>query len=278
MKKVALLLILFFVPFCIVAQSVAGTSEMPDGFDSDFTPAATPVEQKDEAPVEQKLETSLNNKNLLFPSFKALEMSAAYNTGTAFETYRVYGNLKFLLRDESVSMDVGLQYGPGTIDAMTSAVYWPLRFTHVKVGVGLIYNLEFFSDISMTNNLLPGIYVDYRPCSWFTFDAMTSFFIKARTIYVIADVKPLLMNYSLALGFNFEFKLPYNFGLSLGFNSYEDFRYMVLGAPSFSATLSYTLNESWAFYFSACAHYVDFFTLSSAYEDAEFKLSARFMF
>lgn len=262
MKKVVLISILFFSTLFIGAQNLSEVLDVPDGFDADLSESVE----------------LLNNNDILFPSYKALELSIAYNTGTAFETYRGYTNLKFLLEDEKIRMNVGMQYGYGTFDAMSSVVYWPLRFPQVKVGVGLIYNLEFFSNKSMTNNLLPGIYVDYRPCSWFTFDFMASFFIKARTIYAMADATPLLMNYSLAFGFNFGFKFPHNFGLSIGFNSYEDFRYMVLCAPSFSATLSYTLNESWVFYFSACAHYVDFFTLSAAFEDAEFKFNVRYLF
>lgn len=274
MKKVALLGFLLLAPFYILAQTSAGEREWLDGFDSDFTPPAAPV-----ATVEEKIvqKDDSPEKNF-FPSYKALELTAGYNTGSAFETYRFYGNLKFILSDEKISIKAGLQYGPGNVDATSSMVFWPLRFTHVKLGFGVIYNIEFFGDISMTNNILPGIYVDYRPCSWFSLDAMTSFFVKGRTIYAFADVTPLLMNYSVALGFNMWFYLPYNFALSVGCSSYEDFRYMVLCAPTFSGSVSYTLNKSWSFSFTALAHYVDFFTLSSAYEDAEFKLSARYIF
>ncbi|MBR6296721.1 MAG: hypothetical protein IKR40_09640 [Treponema sp.] len=281
LKKIVVIAVLLFTPFYLSSQTLGGDakSSRENAFDSDFTPAASPVNDSViESAPDEKISGETSDKKSLFPEFRAMEFCAGYNTGAAFETYRFFGSLHFLLDNEKIRFWTGLQYGPGNVDFTNTIVYWPLRFTHVKVGIGLVYNLEFFSDISMTNNLLPGIYVDYRPCSWFSFDASTSFFIKARTIYAIADTVPLLMNYSAALGLNFNFYLPYNFGLSLGLNSSEDFRYYVLGASSFSATISYTLNQAWSFYFTGTARYVDFFTLSSAYEDAEFKLSVRFAF
>jgi len=273
--------ILLFTPLYLSSQTPNGDakSSRENSFDTDFTPAVSPVNDTvAESVPEKKISGETSDKKSLFPKFRAMELCAGYNTGAAFESYRFFGSLNFLLDSEKVRFWTGLQYGPGNVDFTNTIVYWPLRFTHVKLGIGLVYNLEFFRDISMTNNLLPGLYVDYRPCSWFSVDVATSFFIKARTIYAIADDIPLLMNYSAALGLNLNFYLPYNFGLSLGLNSSEDFRYYVLGATSFSATISYALNETWSFYFTGTARYVDFFFLSSAYEDAEFKLSVRFAF
>ena len=287
LKKIVLTAFVLFAPFYLQAQEIDSRSsygtESEGTFDPDFIPAVSPVDVDADGgdtgtAQDEKIIVKKEPPVSRFPSFKSIELSAGYNTASAFESYSFFGNLKFLLDSEKVRIRTGLQYGSGNVDFSNSFVYWPLRFSCVRLGLGLIYNLEFFLDISMTHNLLPGFYLECRPCSWFSFDFMLSFFIKGRTIYALKDDCPLLMNYSAATGFNFNFYLPYNIALFLGMNSCEDFRYMVLGASSFSAGISYVLNDSWSFYFTGTARYVDFFFLSSAFEDAEFKLSARYTF
>jgi len=245
----------------------AQSFQNPADKDNDFTPVATEIEttQREFTPFE-----------IRFPSFKAVSATLGFNTGNGFEQYHFLGQAMFILDHGSFSAYSGIQGGKGSFDFVAAGMYWPLRLAKFRLGVGAVYNLNFYSDISMTNNILPGIYIDWRPSDLFYFGFSFKYMLKLRTIYAIADKIPALVNNTVAFGFLFQFNLPHGFGVYLEAASYERYRYMIIGVPSFTAGLTYRMNPSWTFGFEAVVRFIDFFTLSATYDDSEFRLSARY--
>ena len=89
---------------------------------------------------------------------------------------------------------------------------------------------------------------------------------------------PFLISNTAAAEATFTFTLPFNTDIFFGVSTYEKYRYPIFGATSFYLGTSFTFEKHVYFSLEAVAHYIDFFTLSANFEDAEFKLTTRIIF
>ena len=139
-----------------------------------------------------------------------------------------------------------------------------------------IYNLNLFYKYSISSNFLPGFYLTWRPCPFYSLNLDIDLFLKIRSVFALQEVLPNLLNTTMAFRFRNDFYLPKNINLYLEIASIEKFRYMILCAPSFVLGGNFSINQSFDVVAEVAVHYIDFFTLSANYEDTEFRAGVRF--
>lgn len=190
----------------------------------------------------------------------------------------IYFQGSYLFDSPMFSAGGGMQAGSDRFDFYAAGVFWFLRTKHNKLGAGLHYHVGTLQDISTTNDLLAGLYYKFQPWYWFSVFLNFSYFFKARTVYAVADVIPVLPHNSLAASIRLDFYPVKYVSFFLEMSTYEEFRYLVFCAPSFIAGVSANFSEHISLWVSAKARYVDFFTLSAGYENTEFVFGARYSF
>lgn len=216
-------------------------------------------------------------KETLFVRSSSARLGIGFNTGTGFEPYRAFGQAWFSMDAGRWSLDVGAKASYLSFDFSTDMIFWPLCFTHVRAGVGMMYNINLYGNMGLNNNFLPGLYFQYRTGGVFSVKAFVNYLCKLRTVYSIADTQPFLQNNSLGAGLAFSFSLPGNFDINLTVATYEMFRVMVVGTPSVSLDVGYRI-KNWQFGLGAVARFIDPFILSAHFYDAEFNGWVRYIF
>ena len=184
---------------------------------------------------------------------------------------------KYQFEDETKTIFAGAQLGDNGFNLTARFSYWPFRFDHIRIGVGGIYNLDFYSTISMTNNLLPGLFLDIRPLSWLEIQMDLFYLLKFRSIYSVMRVTPCLLMQSTSYNLSFLFRLPANFGFYVGIATLEDFRIVTLGYNIFSLGLSYQITEKWNVLLDLSLRAPDFPVLGGVYDETEIRVTGRYV-
>lgn len=190
----------------------------------------------------------------------------------------IYFQGSYLFDSPMFSAGSGIQVGTDRFDFYAAGVFWFLRTNHNKLGAGLHYHVGNLQDISVTNDLLAGLYYKLQPWYWFSVFLNVSYFFKARTIHAIAGAVPVLPHNSLAASIRLDFYPVKYVSFFLEMSTYEEFRYLVFCAPSFITGVSVNIPNYVSLFFSAKARYVDFFTLSAGFSNSEFVFGARYSF
>ncbi len=211
-------------------------------------------------------------------SKNTLSFTLAYKTGGGMDEYGLSNNFDYFFDSRLISLSAGLMLSRDDMQITTSAVAWPLYFLHSRIGAGLIAHGEWYRDISIRGDILPGIYWQCKPCSWFSLNANVHKLYMFRHVFAMGSAYPLIKNSTMAAEATFLFYLPFNTDVFLGISTYERYRYMIFGATSFYLGCAYHFDKNISFVAEAIAHYIDFFTLSGNFEDAEFSLTARVQF
>ncbi len=210
--------------------------------------------------------TNSSEENLFFSSFTA-------NTHTSFEPYVFSLQTGYVFEKENLSTTTALHFARESIQITEEGVFWPFRFSRLRMGFGGVVNIHFDSVYDTEINFLPGFYIQFKPFSIFMLSAHTNYFSKGRFIYSVSDAQPILINRSVALGIRASFYPNKSFMLYISLDSTEIFRYMIFMVPTFALGATYNANSNWMFLAEINVRYVDFFTLSAQYEGGELRFS-----
>ena len=170
----------------------------------------------------------------------------------------------------------GTKLEQGDTQITLDATYKFFRTPKVSLGTGILYNLDWFHDFSLSNNFLPQLFVSYSPRSFYTLQFDVDFFLKLRNVFALHNDLSSLINTTMAFSIRNDFYLPKDINLYFEFASIEKFRYMILCAPSFIFGANYSGFKNFDFCFEAAIRYIDFFTLSAHYDDTEIRLGVRY--
>ena len=146
----------------------------------------------------------------------------------------------------------------------------------ISIATGVVYNLNWLHDISLTNNFLPYFHVEYKPVSFYTLELNVDFLFKLRRLFVFSHSEHPLINTTIAVSIKNTFYLPDDIKMYIEFASMEKFRYMFFCAPSFILGAEYELDEKIDLCFEIAVRYIDFFTLSAHYADSDIRMGARY--
>lgn len=209
-----------------------------------------------------------------YPTTHTFNTTFGLNTsGTGFEPYRSQFQQCYDFDSRQMSAFCGVQLAKSCFDFTCNSEFWLLQWSRLRMGPGLRYHLNVFDTIAVSNDFFAGLYLDWRPALWFGFSANTQYFFRGRTIQAIKNAVPFLVNHSIAFGMQFTAYLPYQFSLYLQFNSYEQFRYNVLCAPSLIVGVRYQSPFHVILSAEFAARYIDIFTLSGRFDNSELRFT-----
>lgn len=200
----------------------------------------------------------------------------SFNTMQGFDPSPVSFSGSYDIHSKRFDADGGIKAGLGDFQLTLQGSYRFLRKDKITLGTGLLYNLNWFYDYSLSNNFLPGFYITWKPASFYSLNFDIDLFLKIRTIFALQKYNPGLLNTTVAFRFRNDFYLPYNINLYLELSSIEKFRYMILCAPSIIFGFNYSTKYNFDIVTEVAIHYIDLFTLSANYEDTEFHLGVKY--
>ncbi|MBQ9237766.1 MAG: hypothetical protein IJ191_00395 [Treponema sp.] len=197
-------------------------------------------------------------------------LCVALNTGEGFEPSQSAVELLYRYAGARFSALGGIKCA-GSVFAFTGmGMYWLYRSKRQAFGGGGIYHCDVFADVSVTNDFLLGVRYAACPVWWFSLSAHAYYFYKVRTIFALGRA---LTHHTGAVLLRLQFRPVEWLSLYAAVATYETFRFMVLASPSFIAGMQAWIQNQWSIDFEAVSHYIDFFTLSAAREDVEFRVS-----
>ncbi|HAO30501.1 MAG TPA: hypothetical protein DCQ43_04035 [Treponema sp.] len=195
----------------------------------------------------------------------------ALNSHTSYEPYILSFQGLYHLEMQHLALTAGLQFAKECVQLSSEVVWYPVQFEKMRAGLGTSVNFFFDSVYAFELNLLPGAYMEWRPCSWFLFTMHVNYLFKTRAIYAVAGDIGMLNNHSAAIGFRCSFYVPGGFTFYLAGDADELFRYMILGIPTFTAGAAYNVDRL-TFALELNVRFIDFFTLSATCEGMETRL------
>lgn len=212
--------------------------------------------------------------------FKAVDYAGAtlgLSTGTAADEYHFFVQADFQYNLYDWTFYAGAQGTKESGGITLSVQYWPFTWEHTRLGPKLIYNLDIYSDISITNNILPGITFECQPVSWFSFSIDTFYLFKGRYIYALEDEGFVPVN-TFAYSQHLNFYLPCNITLTQYVATYSTFRYTQPADLEIGLKVSWDMNQSWQFTAEAVSRQIIYYLFTTAFTAGEFKLGARYIF
>ncbi len=207
-----------------------------------------------------------------------LEGTVVANTGQGWESYYVAVQPYFQLDTTHITAYTGMQLTSGTFDLTGGLSVYPWVWKLAKVGFAGRYNLNYYNDISLTNNFLLGAAAEVRPLSWIGAKASVSALFKSRSIFAIDRTQPYLYDLCQAFSVELDFYLPWDITTYISVASYERYRYMVAVAPSFTLGATKQLPRDFYAGIEAAVRYTDFFTASAFYDSCEIRLTGGWKF
>ena len=199
-----------------------------------------------------------------------------FTTKQGFDPSPVSVSALYDIHSRRFDAEGGLKFGLGDFDFTTQASYRFLRKDKITLGTGIIYNLNWFYDYSLTHNFLPGFYVTWRPASFYSLSFDLDLFLKVRRVFALHDDLPNLLNTTVAFEFRNDFYIPNGINLFIEVSSIEKFRYMIFCAPSIIFGAGFSTKYNFDIIAEGVIHYISLFTLSAYYEDTEFRLGVKY--
>lgn len=207
---------------------------------------------------------------------QSIEVCAKFNTMQDYEPSLFSGSTIYNIWGKRFSALGGIQVQKGDMQLTLSAFYSFFKSEKVSLQTGVIYNLNWLMEYSLTNNFLPCLYFEWKPAPFYTLEVNFDLLFKFRHLFIFGFNQHQLINTTLAVSIKSIFNLPKNFRLYLEFASFETFRYDIFCAPSYIAGVEYSINDSFDVALDVTIHYIDFFTLSAHYADTDIKLGVRY--
>ena len=209
---------------------------------------------------------------------QSLFMAPIYNTGDGFDTYQLAFEFGYTYESQNLSALAAGFLGEEDYQFTARAVCWPFKWSRGRMGLGAKYNFTYFQDLSITNNLLAGFWVETQPVSWFCLKVNTVSLCKLRTIFAIKDDNPVLVNNTLGFDVSLHFYPISWFEFYTAIQTHELFRYNLLGSPALCLGSVFHLSSLQEFGAEAKVRYTDFFTNSAMYDSCEFAFRIRWFF
>ena len=207
---------------------------------------------------------------------QSIEGLIGVNTMQGFDPSPVSFSFLYDIHSKRFDAEGGLKVGSGDFDFTSQASYRFLRKDNITLGTGIIYNLNWFYDYSLTHNFLPGFYVTWKPTPFYSLSFDIDLFLKVRRVFALHEDLPNLLNTTIAFEFRNDFYIPGGVNLYFEVSSIEKFRYMIFCAPSIIFGGNFSTPYKFDIVAEAVVHYISLFTLSAYYEDTEFRLGARY--
>lgn len=182
--------------------------------------------------------------------------------------YNIFGN--------RFSASAGIKLLTGDTQFTLIGSYKFFKHPKISLGTGIIYNFDWLHDFSISNNFLPELYLNWKPCRFYSLNFNAAFFLKLRNVFALHDDLSYLINTTMAFSLHNDFYLPHDIQLYFEFASIERFRYMILCAPSFIFGAKYSVTEKLDLSLEAAIRYIDFFTLSAHYEDTSINVGVKY--
>ena len=198
------------------------------------------------------------------------QLDLIFNTMQGYEPGLFAVSGIYDVKGKRFSALTGLKVEGGDTQLTFSGSYTFFRRNKVSLGTGVIYNLNWLHNISLSNNFLPGVYLEWKPKPFYALEMNIDFFLKLRNVFVLNDDLSSLVNATMAFYFHNDFFLPHDINLYFEFSSIEPFRYMILCAPSFIFGAKKDIGDNLELGLEVLIRYIDFFTLSAHYDDMEF--------
>lgn len=142
-----------------------------------------------------------------------------------------------------------------------------------KLSAKILYHIDYLKNICVGNDFFAGIFYDFHIFPWHKISLNLNYFLKLQTIFSVADKIPVLPVNSLSYCIFSVFYLPKDLSIYMGISSYENFRYMILGEAIFVLGANISADSAISFDFNTKIRYIDFFTLSSNFENCGFEFS-----
>ena len=216
------------------------------------------------------------NTNVPIKFHQNVEVFARFNTLQDYEPSLFSASAMYNIWGKRFSASGGTQIQEGDTQLTLSASYAFFKNKKLSLGTGIIYNLNWLHDYSITNNFLPCFFLEWEPNSVYKLELSIDLLFKFRHLFIFRFNQHQLINSTVAIQIKSIFNLPKNFLLYVEFASIETFRYAIFCAPSYIAGVEYKLNDSFDIMLDATVHYIDFFTLSAHYADTDIRIGGRF--
>jgi hypothetical protein len=164
-----------------------------------------------------------------------------------------------------------------TVDFMTRAVYWPLFWNRLNVGVGLTYHFLAYDRIFFEQDMLVGLFFRYKHRA-FTTTADINYFRKLTRIYAVENYIPWLMNNSIAVNTQWSWSVFDCLDFYFGISSYSTYQYLLFWAPDFMTGFDWHFPHGISVGAEFNIQYVDMMTLSSYLDSIELRMFTRWEF
>lgn len=197
------------------------------------------------------------------------------STGTAGDEHHFFAEGLFQYNLKDWTFFAGAQATKESGSITISAQYWPFTWERSRLGAKLIYNLDIYGDISLTNNILPGITFECQPSSWFAFRIDTFYLFKGRFVYALEDQAFQPIN-TFAYRQELLFYLPYDITLSQYVATYSSFRYTQPADLELGLAASWDMDENWTFTADITSRQIIYYLFTTAFTAWEFRLGARY--
>ncbi len=205
-----------------------------------------------------------------------LRLGLGVNSGQGFEPYKTMIQPEFTIESEKLSFFGGSQIANKMLNFTVQGVWWPWHSQKVRFGAGGLFNYNLFFETSQTNNIMPGLFLEVRPATFFGLKMDVDCLFKFRDIFAIDEYKKWLYSWCGGLNLELDLYLPGEFMVYSKISSYEMYRYMMFMAPSFTFGISETKTKPFSFTLEASVRYTDFFTSSNYYDSTEIRLMMGF--
>ena len=205
-------------------------------------------------------------------------MTPIYNTGNGFDPYQLAFEFGYTYESEKETALAAGFLGEEDYQFTAQGIWWPFRWSKGRMGLGAKYNFTYFQELSITNNILAGFWLETQPVSWFSLKVNTVSLYKMRTIFAIRDTNPVLTNLTMGFDFALHFYPFYWYEFYTAIRTHEFFRYNLLGSPALCAGSVFHLSALQELGAEARVRYTDFFTNSAMFDSCEFALRLRWFF
>lgn len=225
--------------------------------------------------IVSSVENVVENKKTVFTQKSSVMLGVGCNETDGIG-HRAYGLAQFSMDDGSWTFDFGIRNAPKFFDFTGNLIFYPLLFNHIRIGLGGLYNLEFYNRELMTHNVMLGGSLELKLDKYFSMRLDGAYFCKFETIYGKNELTTIDHFFTTNACVCVDF--PKNFGLDLGFGSCQMFRYTDINTMNCTLDFRYTLREHWRFILEGVVALKDCFTDGVNVSDADLGLMVKYLF
>lgn len=173
--------------------------------------------------------------------------------------------------------ETGFRFSSETVDCTTRAVYWPLFWNRLNMGVGLTYHFLAYDKVFFEQDILAGLFFKYT-CRSFTTTTDINYFRKWTRIYAVQNYISWLTNNSLAINTRWSWSVLDRFDFYFGISSYSEYQYLLFWAPDFMTGFDWHFPHGIITGAEFNIQYIDMMTLTAYLDSVELRLFTRWEF